>query len=350
MKKLNIFTPPPKKTHNFVSRLLTAFLCISFSLSLFGCNGSEPTTPVTSSEDPDLRCEEIEDFSNDNKFWDWVYENVPTVTASDISSGSYDDTYVCFDALVIGAVDHEGYIELPTVAQNSSGEDERKLFIIDTDTGGNLKYGEDIFENVERSDKLKFCGKVSNGSFIDSNIIAIQNMGKDTDFDMDAFLEKDMERQKKEAAERESSVADTEKPIETEIPQNEVPSQTDQPSKPVPFSLEYGKLLDANPDGGVDMNTLVIKAKIEPNLTNRMTITQNYQNIIQMLQKDDYTQYDSIQYWAVADMTDGSEGKVISFTVDKSCIEAITNGTIASGDTLEEYLTDLWILPSLQEN
>lgn len=49
-------------------------------------------------------------------------------------------------------------------------------------------------------------------------------------------------------------------------------------------------------------------------------------------------------------MADGSEGKVISFTMDKSCIEAITNGTIATGDTLEEYLTDLWILPSLQEN
>lgn len=120
--------------------------------------------------------------------------------------------------------------------------------------------------------------------------------------------------------------------------------------KEVPISLKFGELLDANPNGGANMNTLVIKAKIEPNLTNQMTITQNYQNVIHMVKDGDYTQYDAISYWAVADMADGSEGKVISFTIDKSCIEAIANGTIATGDTLEEHLTDLWILPSLQEN
>ena len=119
--------------------------------------------------------------------------------------------------------------------------------------------------------------------------------------------------------------------------------------KPVPVSLKFGELLDANPNGGSNMNTLVIKAKIEPNLTNRMTITQNYQNVIHMIKDGDYAQYDSISYWAVADMADGSEGKVISFTVDKSCIDAIANGSIATGDTLEEHLADLWILPSLQE-
>lgn len=120
--------------------------------------------------------------------------------------------------------------------------------------------------------------------------------------------------------------------------------------KPVPVSLKFGELLDANPNGGANMNTLVIKAKIEPNLTNQMTITQNYQNVIHMIKDGDYTQYDAISYWAVADMADGSEGKVISFTIDKSCIEAISNGTIATGDTLAKHLTDLWILPSLQEN
>lgn len=137
------------------------------------------------------------------------------------------------------------------------------------------------------------------------------------------------------------------------------PAEQQQPSgsnasseKPVPFSLESGVLLDANPDGGPNMNTLIIKAKISSNLTNRLTITQNYLNIIQMIQErdyKDYTQYDSIDYWAIADMVDGTERKVISFTVDKNCIEAIANGSIASADTLEENLADLWILPSLQE-
>ena len=126
-------------------------------------------------------------------------------------------------------------------------------------------------------------------------------------------------------------------------------SSSGNDSKQVPYSLKYGNLLDANPDGGVDMNTLIIKAKIEPSLTNRMTITQNYQNIIQMVQAGDYSQYDAIEYWAVADMSDGTEGKAISFTVSKDCIKSIADGSIATGDTLEENLTDLWILPSLQE-
>ncbi len=139
-----------------------------------------------------------------------------------------------------------------------------------------------------------------------------------------------------------SSLNETDPSVATE-------ADPEMSSKPVPYSLEFGELLDANPNGGIDMNTLVIKAKIKPNLTNRMTITQNYQNVIKMIQSKDYSQYDAISYWAVADMTDGSERKVISFTVDKNCIDAITNGSIASGKTLEKYLTDLWILPSLQE-
>ena len=42
------------------------------------------------------------------------------------------------------------------------------------------------------------------------------------------------------------------------------------------FYLEFGELLDANPKGGVNMDELIIKAKIEPSLTNQMTIDQNY--------------------------------------------------------------------------
>ena len=116
-----------------------------------------------------------------------------------------------------------------------------------------------------------------------------------------------------------------------------------------PLSVEYGKLLEVNPNGGGNGNTLVVKVKIEPNLTNRMTIEQNYLNIIDIVKNKGFDQFDSIDYWAVADMSDGSEAKVISFLADKNCIDAISNGTIASCDTLEKHLSDLWILPSLQE-
>ena len=57
--------------------------------------------------------------------------------------------------------------------------------------------------------------------------------------------------------------------------------------------------------------------------------------------------YDEIQYWAVADMTDGSESKVISFTVDKDLISMIKNKQIV-GNQIVDYGKDLWILPSLK--
>lgn len=119
--------------------------------------------------------------------------------------------------------------------------------------------------------------------------------------------------------------------------------------KKTPKSVEYGQLLEANPNGGANGNTLVVKVKIEPNLTNRMTIEQNYLNVIDIVKNKGLDQFDSIDYWAVADMTDGSEAKVISFLADKNCINAISNGTIASCDTFEEHLSNLWILPYLQE-
>lgn len=125
-------------------------------------------------------------------------------------------------------------------------------------------------------------------------------------------------------------------------------NELDTSSSNTPSSLKYGKLLDANPNGGADGNTLVIKAKIEPNLTNDLTISQNYHNIIDLILEQDCVTYDSIDYWAVADMADGSEGKVISFLVNSECINGIKNETIVA-ITLEQHLQDLWILPSLQQ-
>ena len=47
-------------------------------------------------------------------------------------------------------------------------------------------------------------------------------------------------------------------------------------------------------------------------------------------------------------MTDGSEAKVISFTVPKKVISAIANAKISASD-LGDYVEDLWILPSLRD-
>lgn len=113
-------------------------------------------------------------------------------------------------------------------------------------------------------------------------------------------------------------------------------------------SLKFGQLLDVKYDGGVDGNTLVIKAKIEPSMTNKMTIDQNYFNVEDIILNKGGSSYNEIQYWAVADMTSGDESKVISFKLDKSLIDKIKNKEVAA-NRLGEYAIDLWVLLSLTE-
>lgn len=111
---------------------------------------------------------------------------------------------------------------------------------------------------------------------------------------------------------------------------------------PASFSIPYGELVDVTITG----TSLVLKAKISPSYSNKATIDQNYYNVCRVIQEQGGSQFSKISYWAVADMTDGSEGKVISFTVGKDLIARIAAGNFAD-NTLGDYLTDLWVLPSL---
>ena len=110
------------------------------------------------------------------------------------------------------------------------------------------------------------------------------------------------------------------------------------------YTLRYGELLQTTVNG----TTLVIKAKIEPQLTNKLTIKQNYYNVCDIITDQGGDAFTEIQYWAVADMTDGSEGKVISFTLDDWVIEMIAKKKIYPA-MLEDYAKDLYILPSLKK-
>ena len=90
-------------------------------------------------------------------------------------------------------------------------------------------------------------------------------------------------------------------------------SEAEESSKRVEvngYYLKFGTIQDANPDGGVDGTTLVIKAKIESLLSNELTIKQNYHNVADIVQNQNGTDFECIDYWAVADMRDGSESKV----------------------------------------
>lgn len=114
------------------------------------------------------------------------------------------------------------------------------------------------------------------------------------------------------------------------------------------LELKFGELLDVTYGGDVygGNGVIVVKAKITPNLTNKMTIQQNYHSICELITDHGFDSCRELQYWAVADMADGSEGKVISFTLDSDTILGVANQTILPIN-LDGYLQDLWILPSL---
>jgi len=93
---------------------------------------------------------------------------------------------------------------------------------------------------------------------------------------------------------------------------------------------------------------LVVKQKIKSNLTNKLTIDQNYFNACEIIRSLGGAEINDFQYWAVADMQDGSEGKVISFTVPAKIVKTIQTKDFPD-NTLVDYVQDLWVLPSLQK-
>lgn len=92
--------------------------------------------------------------------------------------------------------------------------------------------------------------------------------------------------------------------------------------------------------------TLIVKAKIKPGWSNENTIELNYSNVYDIIMNQGGDQFETVSYWAVADMTDGSEGKVIGFNVSKNLMNDLKAGKIRSKD-MGDYVENLWILQSL---
>lgn len=120
-------------------------------------------------------------------------------------------------------------------------------------------------------------------------------------------------------------------------------SPSSSASSYVSISLRHGKLLDKKTMG----TSLIIKAKIEPSYNNKATVNQNYYNIENIIKNQGGSKFKEIQYWAVADMTNGSEQKVISFTVPEDVIKKIANGQIVANQ-MGKYVDDLFIHASLR--
>ena len=100
-------------------------------------------------------------------------------------------------------------------------------------------------------------------------------------------------------------------------------------------------------DSAVISGVCVLKYKITSSATKKMTINQNYYTVVNFIKDGGGDQYNEIQYWAVADMQDGSESKVISFTVSKGLIEKVKAGTVLPTQ-MGDYVDELWILSSLR--
>lgn len=110
------------------------------------------------------------------------------------------------------------------------------------------------------------------------------------------------------------------------------------------YKSRFGEVLEANKLG----EKLTIKFKISPSYSNKATIHQNGFNMEDLILNQGGDQFDEINYWAVADMEDGAENKVISFTLDKNLINAVKNRNIV-GNQIVEKAKDVWILPSLKK-
>ncbi len=110
------------------------------------------------------------------------------------------------------------------------------------------------------------------------------------------------------------------------------------------LELEHGELLSVTNGGD---GVVVVKAKIESSFSNKSTINQNYMNVRGLICDHGFNSCSELQYWAVADMQNGEESKCISFTVSKEIIDYVYDGSIVD-IMMGDYVSDLWILPSLQ--
>lgn len=135
-------------------------------------------------------------------------------------------------------------------------------------------------------------------------------------------------------------------PERAEVEPTQMPEATAEPTAEPENKKgfnDYGELLDLTETDGI----CVLKYKITSSATKKMTVNQNYYTVVNFIKDGGGDQYDEIQYWAVADMQDGSESKVISFTVPKDLIEKIKAGTVLPAK-MGDYVDELWLLPSLR--
>lgn len=316
-------------------RLVLGMIVALSSAMLTGCEQSqeniessieETITEAPEDENTNLKSEE---FDSEEDFWKCA-EKEYTTTFQSVKDREKTWSFVVLDGIVASCERISDYrVEMTVGYELADGSYSFYKDEYSSMGGGTLRYGEELLDTLVLDDEVRICYyNLNSDGVLFSNLIGIKKIGHKDNF-VEQYIDENLDKESESAVDSSGNNQDIQQPEE----------------KRTPSSVEFGTLLDANPNGG-DGNTLVVKVKIEPNLTNKMTISQNYHNVIDIVKEQKCDTYDAIDYWAVADMSDGSEGKVISFLVNKNTIDGIKAGNIAA-TTLEDNLTDLWILPSL---
>lgn len=113
------------------------------------------------------------------------------------------------------------------------------------------------------------------------------------------------------------------------------------------YTVPHGQVLDIKKTDLNGKSILVVKAKIKTDYGAILNVNQNYLNVADIIKDQGGTEFDEIQYWAVADTKGGDEVKVISFTVPKSTIQGVADDKIADNQ-IGQYCEDLYINKALQ--
>lgn len=327
-------------------KAMTAMIVCSLCIGLASCATSSNTetvtqydeTTATAATEPEIEYQELENPDFGNVMWGMskkevmVQENVVnSVPRSDLST---DTTFGPYEATVTYSFDDNGGLD--EIKYSVKGNSINELY-------DNLNaYGKPMFGTLTTIQAFKeISNGLENGIFtwdLATSTIFVNITGSSTEGSARISIRPNDNagaKTYKEAMSRSSGEAVN--PIEVTV----------TTAKTLKYNIPHGEVLDENITG----DTLIIKAKITPSFSNHSTISQNFFNLEDLIKNQGCSEYNEIQYWAVADMTDGSESKVISFTAPKSTIDGIKDGSIEAIAYLDEYgyVTDVYILPSLKD-
>lgn len=113
------------------------------------------------------------------------------------------------------------------------------------------------------------------------------------------------------------------------------------------FKDGFGELRSVKAVNKEDKSVIIVNAKIESQINNKLTIQQTFHDVADLIKNQGADRFDELQYWALADTRDGDEIKVISFTLDGDLIKAVYNDNILPIE-MADYVSDLYIHPALQ--